>query len=97
MSRRKQDNQQEQKHEHGQIPRNDEICNKIMSEEQFKELKAVIGATSYSKGKLNVMKQSIKFYGITSSQTNELIQLLSFRRDKLALTNFSDTYINDKE
>ncbi len=85
-----------QKHKHGLIPSNDEVCKKNMSDEQFKDLKQVLRSTTYSKGKLNVMKQSIKFYGITSDQAKILVDILPFERDKLDLAKFSYTHTIDQ-
>ena len=83
--------------EHGAIESEETICVRKMSIFQLSDLKKVVRATSYSKGKLNVMKQSVKLYGATPFQIKELMKYLPNERDRLELASFSYQFVDQKE
>jgi hypothetical protein len=73
-----------------------EFQKKSMSLSQFKELKKIVRSTTLSAGKLNVMKQSIAIYGISSFQVKELMSMLHLERDRKALVSYAKDFAHDK-
>ena len=81
--------------EHGSMDDGIDICSKSMSGRQFAQLKNVASKTNYSKGKLNVMKQAVRLHGVTTFQVKELMLMLPFERDRLALASYAYKYLQD--
>lgn len=68
-----------------------------MDPQSFNKLKQVVANRWFDSSKLEVAKQGISGYAISSAQLAELMGLLSFESSKLELAKFGYQYVADKQ